>query len=175
MLTPLDIESKRFEKQLLGFNTREVRKFLKEIISNYEVLYRENVELKDKLAALNEGIQFYKQSEEFLQKALVEAEKTSEEIRRTAREKADLIEKEAELKAEEILGSTREELNRLRIQKQSLVSSFDAVKLQVQHYLQMQLQMLEKETDFSEMDVEEPINSNTWSKAKQIINNEDLV
>ena len=95
MLTPLDIESKKFDKALMGFNTREVRKFLKEIIANYEVLYRENIELKDKLNVLSEGIQYYKTMEETLQNTLILAEKTAEEAKQRAREQAELIEREA--------------------------------------------------------------------------------
>lgn len=145
MLTPLDIESKKFEKSFIGFNIREVRKFLKEILANYEVLYRENIELKDKLNVLNEGIQYYKTIEETLQNTLLTAEKTADETRKTARQQAELIEREAELKAEEILSNTKDELNHLRLQKRNLMRSFETAKIQVQQYLQLQLDMIGKE------------------------------
>ena len=181
--TPLDIESKKFDKALMGFNTREVRKFLKEIIANYEVLYRENIELKDKLNVLSEGIQYYKTMEETLQNTLILAEKTAEEAKQRAREQAELIEREAELKAEEILGNTKDELNHLRLQKKNLMRSFETAKIQVQQYLQLQLDMIGKEDvnfadDLMERELpgasqakEEPKES--WAKAKEILSNED--
>ena len=183
MLTPLDIESKKFDKALMGFNTREVRKFLKEIIANYEVLYRENIELKDKLNVLSEGIQYYKTMEETLQNTLILAEKTAEEAKQRAREQAELIEREAELKAEEILGNTKDELNHLRLQKKNLMRSFETAKIQVQQYLPLQLDMIGKEDvnfadDLMERELpgasqakEEPKES--WAKAKEILSNED--
>lgn len=184
MLTPLDIESKKFEKKLLGFDTREVRKFLKEIIANYEVLYRENIELKDKINVLNEGIQYYKTIEDTLQNTLLLAEKTADETRKNAREQAEIIEREAELKAEEILGSTKDELNHLRLQKRNLMRSFETAKIQVQQYLQLQLDMIGKEditfledvleSQFQETDKSfESSNKESWAKAKEIFNKDE--
>lgn len=183
MLTPLDIESKKFEKRFVGFDIREVRKFLKEILANYEVLYRENIELKDKLNVLNEGIQYYKTIEETLQNTLLTAEKTADETRKAARQHAELIEREAELKAEEILSNTKDELNHLRLQKRNLMRSFETAKIQVQQYLQLQLDMIGKE-DISFVDdlLESSTTSGTekkhqtkeqresWSRAKEILN-----
>jgi divIVA family protein len=180
MLTPLDIESKKFDKSLMGFSTREVRKFLKEIIANYEVLYRENIELKDKLNVLSEGIQYYKTMEETLQNTLILAEKTAEEAKKRAREQAELIEREAELKAEEILGNTKDELNHLRLQKKDLMRSFETAKIQVQQYLQLQLDMIGKEdvnfadelTEKDELRPQEEVKE-SWAKAKEILSKKD--
>lgn len=180
MLTPLDIESKKFDKSLMGFSTREVRKFLKEIIANYEVLYRENIELKDKLNVLSEGIQYYKTMEETLQNTLILAEKTAEEAKKRAREQAELIEREAELKAEEILGNTKDELNHLRLQKKNLMRSFETAKIQVQQYLQLQLDMIGKEDvnfadELTEKDEPRPQEEvkESWAKAKEILSKKD--
>ncbi len=180
MLTPLDIESKKFDKSLMGFSTREVRKFLKEIIANYEVLYRENIELKDKLNVLSEGIQYYKTMEETLQNTLILAEKTAEEAKKRAREQAELIEREAELKAEEILGNTKDELNHLRLQKKNLMRSFETAKIQVQQYLQLQLDMIGKEDvnfadELIEKDEPRPQEEvkESWAKAKEILSKKD--
>ena len=184
MLTPLDIESKKFEKKLLGFDTREVRKFLKEIIANYEVLYRENIELKDKINVLNEGIQYYKTMEDTLQNTLLLAEKTADETKKNAREQAEIIEREAELKAAEILGSTKDELNHLRLQKRNLMRSFETAKIQVQQYLQLQLDMIGKEDvvfvedsleeSFHEKDtVSDRKNKESWAKAKEIFHKDE--
>ncbi|RRD94800.1 DivIVA domain-containing protein [Clostridiales bacterium COT073_COT-073] len=181
MLTPLDIESKKFDKKLLGFDTREVRKFLKEIIANYEVLYRENIELKDKINVLNEGIQYYKTIEETLQNTLILAEKAADETKKNARNQAELIEKEAELKAEEILSNTKDELNHLRLQKRNLMRSFETAKIQVQQYLQLQLDMIGKEDitfvedgfELEYRDTSENKSSESWAKAKEIFTKDE--
>ena len=66
MLTPLDIESKEFKRAPLGYSMNEVDRFLDEVILQYEKLYRENIDLKDKMVVLNERIQNYKAMEQTL-------------------------------------------------------------------------------------------------------------
>ena len=45
MLTPLDIENKKFQKQMMnGYNVDEVDDFLDEITVDYEKLYKENTD-----------------------------------------------------------------------------------------------------------------------------------
>ena len=47
MLTPLDIENKKFQKQMMnGYNVDEVDDFLDEITVDYEKLYKDNTELR---------------------------------------------------------------------------------------------------------------------------------
>jgi len=50
MLTPLDIENKKFSrKRISGYSVEEVDEFLDEVTVDYEKLYKENSELKDKI------------------------------------------------------------------------------------------------------------------------------
>ena len=54
MITPLDIENKRFAKQKLGgYNVDEVDDFLDELTLEYGKLYKENTELKEQKDANN--------------------------------------------------------------------------------------------------------------------------
>ena len=42
MITPLDIENKKFNKQMMnGYNVEEVDNFLDEVLEDYEKNYRE--------------------------------------------------------------------------------------------------------------------------------------
>ena len=97
MLTPLDIENRKFKKGIFGYSSEEVDEFLDKIIENYEALYKENIELKDKIGVLNEGIQHYKTIEDTLKNTLMVAQTTSEDIKKNAYGKAENIIKEAEL------------------------------------------------------------------------------
>ena len=98
MLTPLDIENKTFNKQIMsGYNVDEVQNFMNELLRDYEKLYKENIEYKDKIDMLNQGIQHYKSIEDTLQNALVVAQGTAESVKQNAKAEADNIIKEAEL------------------------------------------------------------------------------
>ena len=92
MITPLDIENKTFGKQAInGYSTQEVQEFMAELLKDYERIYKENIEYKDKIAVLNQGIQHYKAIEDTLQNALVVAQGTAETVKQNARVEADNI------------------------------------------------------------------------------------
>lgn len=145
MLTPIEIQSRTF-KSGLGYDKKEVDQFLKEILTNYETMYRENMELNDKLNTLNEGIQYYKTIEKTLQKALVLAQKTAEDTKESAVKKAKLIEKEAENKAQAILADAKNELHSLHLQTMQLIQQYDMYKSQFRNLAASQIDLLESES-----------------------------
>jgi len=49
MLTPLDIHNKEFKRSFRGYNEEDVDEFLDRVIKDYELLYRENIELKENM------------------------------------------------------------------------------------------------------------------------------
>jgi len=143
-LTPLDIESKQFSKGLGGYNAHEVNNFMREVLVNYEILYKENIELNDKISMLNEGIQYYKTIEDTLQNTLILAEKTAEETKSAARIKAEQIQKEADIKAQAIINEAKSELYKINKKREELIKQYDASKIQIKHFLLAQLEMTEK-------------------------------
>ena len=52
MLTPLELEKKEF-KGGIGYTKRSVNEFYDRLRADYEKLYKENIELKDKINLLN--------------------------------------------------------------------------------------------------------------------------
>lgn len=145
MLTPIEIQSRTF-KSGLGYDKKEVDMFLNEILESYESMYRDNMELKDKLNTLNEGIQYYKTIEKTLQKALVLAQKTAEDTKASAQQKAKLIEKEAENKAQEILADAKNELHNLHVKTMQLIQQYDMYKAQFRNLAAAQIDILESES-----------------------------
>lgn len=103
MLTPMEIHNKEFKKVMRGYKEEEVDEFLDKVVTDFERLYRENGELKDKLSVINEKVDSYNLMEKTLQNTLVVAQSTAEEVVVNARKKADLIVKEAEEQAKRII------------------------------------------------------------------------
>ncbi len=145
MITPVEIQSKSF-KSGIGYDKKDVDSFMTEILENYEELYRSNVEMKDKINMLNEGLQHYKNIEASLQKALVLAEKTSEETIRTAEMKAQAIELEAVNKAKEHTADAKNELERVHNQTVTLVQQYTKYKAQFTQFLKAQMNLLTSDT-----------------------------
>lgn len=143
MLTPVEIQGKSFKSGGLGYDKKDVDGFMREVLRSYEDMYRENMEQKDKLTVLNDGIQYYKTIEKTLQKALLLAEKTAEETRQSAQKEAKRIEKEAQTKANILLADARNELEHLHQQTIGLIQQYEKYKAQFRHLAAAQMEMLE--------------------------------
>ena len=109
MITPLDIENKRFSKQMMnGYNVDEVDDFLDEIMEDYEVNYKELATLRPKIDELEGSLSHYKNIEATLQNTLVMAQSTAEEVKNVARQQADQIIGDAQREAENIIKNSKE-------------------------------------------------------------------
>ena len=90
MLTPVDLETMVFRRGLRGYRTREVQEFMKRI-TDYEKLYKENFDLKEKLEALEEQLNAYRQMEKTLNDTLYLAQETANEMKAAGEKKAEVI------------------------------------------------------------------------------------
>lgn len=143
MLTPLDIENKKFARQKLGgYSVEEVDDFLDELTSEYEKLYKENMELKSNQQELTDNVGQYKNIESTLQNTLIIAQKTADEVQEVAKKRAEQIIKDAEFTAK----SRAEELNATIVAKQNELDEvkrqFDVFKAKMESLLISQLEIL---------------------------------
>lgn len=145
MLTPIEIQGKNF-KSGFGYDKKDVDAFFREVLRNYETLYKENVELNDKISVLNERIQYYKTIETTLQKALVLAEQTAEETKNAASKQAQAIEKEAHGQAKLIVADARNELDRIQQMTINLVQQYEKYRIQYKQLAAAQIELLESPT-----------------------------
>ena len=108
MLTPLDIENKRFTKQIMnGYNVDEVDDFLDEIGVEFAKKQKELSEMAQELNEKKQGLEHYKSIEETLQNTLLMAQSTAEEVKNVAKQKSDQIINEAKQQAEQILSEAK--------------------------------------------------------------------
>jgi len=109
MITPLDIENKKFSKQMMnGYNVDEVDDFLDEIMEDYEANYKEVATLRQKVDELYSTLEHYKNIEATLQNTLVMAQSTAEEVKNVAKQQADQIIGEAQREAENIIRNSKD-------------------------------------------------------------------
>ncbi|MEG1133038.1 MAG: DivIVA domain-containing protein [Cellulosilyticaceae bacterium] len=147
MLSPVDIQNKEFRKAKIGgYNVDEVNDFLEEVLQAYQQINKENYELKDKINMLTENMQYYRTMEVTLQNALVLAEKTAQDTKTLAYEKAAQIKRDAEQRSETTLEQTRQELYALSHKIDELKQQYLGYKIQIKQILQTQLEMLEQQT-----------------------------
>ncbi len=113
MLTPFDIQNRTLKTTMGGYNKKDTDEFMAQILESFEAVYKENRDLKEKITSLSEGIQYYKQMENSLQKALILAEKTSTETQDEAKTRADAIIREAQEKADALVNETKAQTDAL--------------------------------------------------------------
>lgn len=146
MLTPVEIQNRVFKSGGLGYDKKDVDAFMKEISDSYEMLYREKMELTDKVNVLNDALQNYKTIEKTMQKALMLAQKTAEETQETALRNAHAIEKEAMTKSEIIVSDAKRELEHIHQKTVQLCQQYEKYKLQFKNLAAAQIELLETES-----------------------------
>ena len=142
MITPLDIQNKEFKKVIRGYKESEVEEFLDKVIIDYEKLYKENIELKDKITILNEQIDKYTSLEKTLNNTLIIAQTTAEEVNTNAHKKAELIEKEAEFKGAKLIESANSEVVKIRREYEEVKKQLNIFKTRFKILLEAQLELL---------------------------------
>ena len=143
MLTPLDIENQRFSKQMMnGYSVEEIDDFLDQITIDYQMLYKENSNLKEKIEEMEASITHYKTIESTLQNTLVMAQSTADEIKKIANQKAEQIVKEAELQAKESVSEIKNKtLDDVRSMEETK-KQFEVYKAKMEALLISQLELL---------------------------------
>lgn len=142
--TPNDLDNIKFKKNFMGYNEDQVNEVLDSIIQDYELYIKENVELKDRISVLNEGIQHYKNIEESLQNTLIVAQQTGEEIKKNSYDKAENIVKESEIKAQKIINDANQEVIKIRFEYEEMKKRLHIFKTKSETLLLSQLELLKQ-------------------------------
>ncbi|MBP3906896.1 MAG: DivIVA domain-containing protein, partial [Peptostreptococcaceae bacterium] len=124
MLTPVEIENKEFKKAIRGFREDEVDEFLDIVKEDFETLYRENIDLKEKIKMYQDQINKYENIEETLKATLITAQSAAEDTCSAANKKAKIIVEEAELRSRQIIEQANNRVIEIRKEYDSLVKEF---------------------------------------------------
>lgn len=143
MITPLDIENKKFAKQMVnGYSVDEVDDFLDDLTVEYEKLFKENSEYKAKVEKLEHDMEHYKTIESTLQSTLVMAQTTAEEVKEVASKQAEQIINEAKSTAQKEADSLENEIALKKRELEDAKKEFDVYKAKMESLLISQLELL---------------------------------
>jgi len=138
----MDIRNKEFKKAFKGYKEDEVDEFLDKVIADYERIYRENGELKDRIAIDNERIESYNSMEKSLQSTLLIAQTTAEDIVANARKKAEMIIKEAEEQGRKIIDEANSSVIKVNKDFEELKKEVQVFKTRFKTLLESELEAL---------------------------------
>jgi len=102
-LTPLDIHHKEFRHSLRGYSEEEVDQFLDDVADEFERLFKENIDLSEKLEAAQTTLRQFQEQEQTIRNTMIAAQRSAEDIMAKARDEATSVLRDAEVKAKEII------------------------------------------------------------------------
>ncbi len=102
-LTPLDIHHKEFSHSLRGYNEEQVDAFLDEVADELERLFKENIDLSERLEAATSKVNEYEMQRHTINNTLMAAQRSADEIIAKAQADAAAVLRDAEVKAKEII------------------------------------------------------------------------
>jgi len=179
MITPLDIQNKEFRRSLRGYNEEEVDEFLDEVMKDFEKIYKENLELKDKILVLNDQIDKYNSLEHTLKETLIVAQSTADEVIAAAKEKAKTIVENANIEAKRLIDEANEEVYRIKKAYENLLREMYLFKTRYKSFIEAQLTALDEfysdiENSTNKIDDKDDNSVYIEKKKETVLNSEDF-
>ncbi len=119
-ISPVELRHERPALRLLGYSRTDVDHLIGEATEAYEAVWRERADLDDRVHYLEQKLSSVSETEEALRNALVTAEKVADERRAQAARDAELVVREAEVRAREILHTAYAERERVRQETENM-------------------------------------------------------
>ena len=142
-LTPLDIHNKEFSKGFRGYDEDEVNEFLDQVIKDYEMIIREKKELEEKTKELNERLSHFSSIEQTLNKSILVAQETAEDVKSNAQKEAKLIIKEAEKNADRIINEALIKSRKIQTEIDELKKQSKVFRNRFRMLIEAQLEMIQ--------------------------------
>ncbi|WP_188454469.1 DivIVA domain-containing protein [Virgibacillus oceani] len=141
-LSPLDIHNKEFTRSFRGYDEDEVNEFLDQVIKDYEIVIREKKDLKEQVEQLNEKLGHFTNIETTLNKSILIAQETAEELKGNATKESKLIIKEAEKNADRIINESLDKSRRISLEVEELKKQAKVFRTRLRMLVEAQLDMI---------------------------------
>lgn len=128
MHTLNEIKNKKFDKSAFGYRVEDVENFLNEVIDYVSALENEKTETEKKLVVLANKIEEYRNEEDSLRQALLGAQKLGDSILKEAKNRAEIIMRDATIKSENIVKNVKEEVKREEVILNKMKREVDAFR-----------------------------------------------
>ena len=177
MIMPIDIDKKEFSRDKKGYNSREVDEFLDIIVADYEKVLNDNRSMAHKIKALEKQLEEAQKDDNAMVETLETAKKLMADISASAERRAELMMRDAELEAENMLLDAKVNVRKLNDEYEILSAKVRRLKGNFRKMLQAEIERLDGDDfdiirDLSDEveipEVTEPVEENI-SKAPTIV------
>src|SRR5699024_11365361 len=149
-LTPLDINNKELTLRFRGNDEDEVNDFLDKVLKDYELVIRDKKDLEEKVSELNERLGHFTNIEETLNRSILVAQETAEEVTGNATKESKLIIKEAEKNADRIINEALSKSRRISMEVEELKKQAKDFQTRLKMLVEAQLDMIDND-DWEEL------------------------
>lgn len=112
-LTVEDINNKRFDNKMRGYNPSEVNEFLRQVANDYQALLAKNYELTETIKANEEKLKYFTDLKDSLNKSILVAQEAADKVKNNARREADIMIREAQKQATDIVSEANAKANQV--------------------------------------------------------------
>ena len=153
MLTPQELREKTFEKAMFGgYDMGGVDDFLDAVAADYAALHSENAALKGKMKVLVEKIEEYRATEDGMRRAILAAQKMSDEELAQAKAKSEAMVREAEERSAAMQRAAEDKVSVMLHEAQTEVAVEEAKLLEAKkscaQYVERMRLLCTKQLDF---------------------------
>lgn len=143
--TPEKLEKLRFSTSLFGgYNKNDVDEVIRKIASDCRERDQELLDLKSKADVLTETVNHYKTIEESMQHCLIIAQHTSDEMVKSANEKAKDILSQADVTSQKLVSDAYQQANKIRFSYDDIKAKIYTFKVKNEALLKSQLDVLKQ-------------------------------
>jgi cell division initiation protein len=146
-ISPLEITQREFGRKMRGLDPEEVHTFLEQLAEEMTRLLQQTNDQTALIQRLDAQVKGYQEREDSLRNTLVTAQKMTEEIKGSAKREADLIMKEAELRAEKLLDQAHQKLAQVQAEIAELRRQRDLFAAKLRGLLKTHMDLLEAQPD----------------------------
>ena len=134
----------KFNYEANGYNKAEVNKFVNDVIKETEGIIKKYQEQKKEITALKEKLAHYEVMEETLKQSLINASKTADNVKRLAREEADIIIGDAKHNASRIVGESLLKARKIENEADTLEKNVKIFKRKLKIIVEQQMAVVDE-------------------------------
>lgn len=142
----------KFNYEANGYNRAEVNKFVTDVIKETEGIIKKCKDQKKEIADLKEKLSHYEDLENTLKQSLINAEKTADNVKRLAREEANIIVSDAKHNASRIVGESLLKARKIEDEADTLEKNVKIFKRKLKIIVEQQMAVVE---EIETLDLEE--------------------
>ena len=143
-ITPNEISNKDFKKVFRGYDMDEVDEFLDQLVEDYEKLFKENINLKENVKAVEEKLEHYSNIETTLQNTLLLAQTTADQVKENSRRELELHIKETDEQANKIIKEAEAKTAEIHMEYEKVKQDFLTFKTRFVALLEAQILSMSK-------------------------------